>query len=112
MLSNTALALAPAPYTELCRVEGSVLSLGKADGTDMMMKRLKVPTVKLKLTHVKKSGIKEASFIDCQTLTLNQVYTFRNCEDFRFKVGKKIAGIVGRSKGGGPHCIDQVQQKR
>lgn len=107
---ESALALSPPSQTELCKVTGTVLDVGTAEGSDELMNRMTVPTVTLKIREVSRAGIRESGFIDCSALKPAQLYTFRNCDKYPFKPGKSIEGIAGRSRGGGPHCIDHIRE--
>ena len=102
-------ALTPPAYNELCQVFGFVVKTGTAEGTDLALNKMIVPTVTIRLTQVKHFGIKEKSHIDCGELSIGKEHTFRICDGFSFNTGMKIEGLVGGSKGGGPICIDRIK---
>ncbi len=106
--SKNSLALSPPSQNELCKISGQVLEIGTEEGSDPLMNSIIIPVVKIKLTKVRKSEAKEKSFVDCSQLKIGMTHTFRNCGNYRFKIHSLVHGLVGRSQGGGRHCIDEV----
>lgn len=106
------LALTPPAYNELCKIVGVVTQIGTAEGTDERMNKVVVSTVVIRLIKIEPSGISEKSYVNCNTLEKGQEPTYRNCDDFSFRRGEKVQGIVGRSKGGGPICISNIKRIR
>ncbi len=107
--TKASLALPPPSQGELCKVSGTVIAIEIGNGSDETMKPLSIPLIKLKISASSRSGIQEPSFLDCGSLVMGQIQDFRNCDHVPIKPGQKMHGIAGRSKGGGPHCIENIK---
>lgn len=121
LLGSAAFALRPPTGDESpCRVTGVVLRLHRVESLDSLDNRIMVPAVTLEVLSIKSldesykgSFCNPPSLIEQPELYegKKRMNAYRLCDgSARLRAGDRITGIIGKSAGGDPYCMDDIQE--